>query len=553
MVSRCAALLLTASLVLAGCSGSDSNPAAPTPSPTPDPVPDPSATPQFSKAEAARFLTQATFGPTMSEIDALPLAGYEAWLEQQFDVPMTSHVDYLGKLDGDKNQTDRLGVWWDVALNGPDQLRQRVAFALSEILVVSEREAALGGRVFGLAHYYDMLVKHAFGNYRELLGEVTLSPAMGKYLSMLGNERPDAERNIRPDENYARELMQLFTIGLVQLNIDGTPVVDGEGEPIPTYDQDIIEGFAHVFTGWTFAFAENWEFPRQNFFSPMTPWAEFHDDGAKRLLNGVVVPAGQNARQDLEQALDNVFNHPNVAPFVSRQLIQKLITSNPSPQYVARVATVFNDDGAGARGNLRAVVKAIYLDEEARNGHLAQPTRFGKLKEPLLRQTALWRAFGARAANGRYLFFNPDRDFGQAPLRSPSVFNFFQPGYAQPGAVADQGLVAPEFQILDETTITSTTNRLSINIFNRHSGLEEIREDWVVINIDSVKALAADPAAMVGHLNLLLMNERMSAEMRGALTTLLEETPLGEGDDGAARALEAIYIITTSPEFAVQK
>ncbi len=507
----------------------------------------------LSKSEAARFLTQATFGPTIEGIYELTVNGYAAWLESQFEMTASSHVDHLTRMEGRKTQKTRIEVWWDIAINSPDQLRQRVAFALSEILVVSFRDAGLINYTFGLAHYYDQLVGHAFGNFRELIHDVTLSPIMGRYLSMLGNEGPDEARNIRPDENYARELMQLFSIGLVKLNIDGTPRLDERGAEIPTYDQDIIKGFAHVFTGWTYAYAQIWERPFPNVFQPMEPWEEFHASGEKRLLNGFVVPAGQSAREDLEQALDNVFNHPNVGPFIARRLIQRLVTSNPSPQYIARVATVFNHDSAGVRGNLGAVVKAVLLDDEARDGYLANLDTYGKLKEPLLRQSALWRAFNARSSTGRYQFY-PFTEFAQAPLQSNSVFNFFEPDYSYPGTIANLGLVSPEFQITNETTITSVTNRLYSDIFFNHLSLEESDENTVLLDIEGVRALASEPVVLVDYLNLLLMNEQMSAELRDAVITLVQKIPLEEdGDHGTVRVLEAIYAIVVSPESAVQR
>ena len=333
-------------------------------------------------------------------------------------------------------------------MRGSDQLRQRVAWALSQILVTSQ--VSLANRYpFGLADYYDMLAHHAFGDFRQLIEEVTLHPMMGVYLSMLGNRKPNAELNIRPDENYARELMQLFTIGLVELNADGTPKLDAHNQPIPTYDQAVVEGFAHVFTGWhwacTFGSPGNCGFSNTrgtvpNQILPMQLFPEEHDTGAKRLLtypNAVksVIPAGQTAEQDLADALDNIFHHPNVGPFISRQLIQRLVTSNPSPAYVARVSAVFDDDGTGQRGNLGAVVRAILLDAEARAPASTADPDASKLKEPVLRLTQLWRAYDGRAANGRYFNINPSVDFGQGPLQAPSVFNFYSPFYAPPGEI----------------------------------------------------------------------------------------------------------------------
>ncbi|MGH8285066.1 MAG: DUF1800 domain-containing protein, partial [Steroidobacteraceae bacterium] len=389
-----ALLLATLAATLTACSGgagSDSNP----------PVPQP---PAISKAEAYRFLNQATFGATNADAQILIAQGYEAWIDQQIQRPASLELPHVQQAfstyppgaDFTRLHEDRVDVWLRHALHAPDQLRQRVAFALSEIMVISQL-SPLVAYPWGSASYYDLLAQNAFGSFRELMEDVTLHPAMGVYLSMLGNQKPDLARNIRPDENYARELMQLFTVGLVELNIDGSVKHDGQGRPIPTYDQAIIEGFAHVYTGWTYSGALNFAVARptiQNQTVPMQAYAEQHATGAKRVLTypGAAltqIPAGQSPARDLEDALDNIFNHPNVAPFISKQLIQRLVTSNPSPQYIERAARRFNDDGTGRRGNLAAVVKTILLDSEARTAPATATA--GKLNEPLLRLTQLWR------------------------------------------------------------------------------------------------------------------------------------------------------------------
>lgn len=527
-------------LVIAGCGRGGSSSTGAT---------NDSGTVAVTQADAARFLTQATFGPTMAEINHTVGMAYATWIDEQFRRPTSLQLPKLQALTTSPQQSDRVDAWWQNVINGEDQLRQRVAFALSEIFVVSDRET-LSNRPEALAYYYDLLAEHALGNFRELMEAVTLSPAMGEYLSMLGNEKPDPVRNIRPDENYARELMQLFTVGLVQLNLDGTEKQDSRNQPIPTYDQTIVEGFAHVYTGWTFAGSPRFRNPVRNYLAPMEPFEDFHDTSEKRLLNGVVLRAGQSARDDLKAALDNIFAHPNVGPFICKQLIKRLITSNPTPAYVARVASVFNDNGRGVRGDLAAVVKAILLDHEARFGHV-DFADFGKLREPLLRQTALWRAFSAAAANGRYLYANPERDFGQAPLRSPSVFNFFEPDYQEPGPIADRDLVSPEFEITDETTIVTTTNRLYTNSVLRYVGrVANPGAADILLNIEPEKALANDPPALIDHLNLLLMSGQMSAEMRNELIDVIQGIALG---DGSQRVIEALYLIVSSPEFAVQK
>jgi uncharacterized protein (DUF1800 family) len=302
---------------------------------------------------------------------------------------------------------------------------------------------------------------------------------MGKYLSMLGNRKTDTALNIRPDENYAREIMQLFSIGLVMLNLDGTPALQN-GQPVPTYGQNQVRGFAHVFTGWNFsgctvanyADCEPGNAYEAPWTSPMAAVEAFHDTTTNKQLlvypgalpaNGLLV-AGGNATAELDVAINNIFNHPNVGPFVSKHLILRLITSNPSPGYVARVAAVFNDNGQGVRGDLKAVVRAVLLDTEARSGHLSNPT-FGKLREPITKLVKLWRNTSARSVNGRVFRYSHIRDeFAQFPLSAPSVFNFFKPNFAQPGEIRSAGLVSPEFQIATDTTLVSAPNHLGWRI-----------------------------------------------------------------------------------------
>ncbi len=491
------------------------------------------------ETEAALFLNRGTFGSTEEDVERLMQTGYEQWFYEQVAAPASSHQHHLQDKDG-----KRIANWWRVALWGPDQLRQRVAFALSQIFVVSQREV---NEAQGLASYYDMLVEHAFGNFRDLLEDVTLHPVMGTYLSHIRNEKADPSKNIRPDENYAREAMQLFTIGLIELELDGTPKLQN-GQPIPTYDQATIEGFAAVYTGWNFAGRTRWWENIKDWVHPMEPFESYHDTDPKELFPGVILPGGQTAEEDLQQALDILFQHPNVAPFIGKQLIQRLVTSNPSPAYVQRVAEVFEQDEFGDRGNLLAVVRAILFDPEALQGTAGDPS-FGKLKEPLLRQTGFWRALRATGdpQNGHYE--RPENDYGQAPLRSPSVFNFFRPDFSQPGDLASAGLASPEFTLLDATYTTRTTNRFWYDVFRNYHGASN--PDDVRIDISREKALADDPAALTEHLNQLLLAGRMSASMRATVESLITDT--SDSDDGTKRALEAIYIVVSSPQFAVQQ
>ena len=557
-------LSLLAPLVLSACGGGGSDEAPPAAPPVEESTPpDPPTSPDLDvqAEEAARLLNQASFGSSSESIEDVMNLGIEGWIDQQLETPASSHADFvnLARLregvaeDENVSRERRIEAWWEIALQGDDQLRQRVAFALSEIMVVSEN-SVFNQDTLGIALYYDMLADNAFGNYRDLLEDVTLSPIMGLYLSMLGNQRPDVERNIRPDENYAREAMQLFSIGLVELNNDGTVRLDGSNQPIPTYDQDIIEGFARVYTGWNFAGATVQTFNRfffnYNTQEPMEPVEAFHDTGEKTLLNDFVVPAGQTAEQDLAMALDNIFNHPNVGPFISKQLIQKLVTSNPTPAYVDRVASVFNDDGNGVRGNLGAVVRALLLDEEAREGPSDFPDTFGKLREPLLIATHLWRAFRAESPDGVFSLGFPEFFFNQAPLAAPSVFNFFSPSFMPQGLISEQGLVAPEFQIATDTFLARQSNFLSFSVFAGHNQIEEQTDDRILIDLSEEVALADSSEDLLTHLDILLMAGGMSDDMRAILTTAYEQTAEFEPID---RVTNLIFLIMSSPQYVIQK
>jgi uncharacterized protein (DUF1800 family) len=561
-------------------------------------------------ADAARFLAQATFGPTAADIVHLRLVGYEGWLNEQFAKPVSKQVPYMDWVraaDPDAYYSNTLRVEaWSVHAGGTpdpsragfpdnahdDQLRQRVAFALSEIFVVSEKNGTLTYQPWALASYYDMLATDAFANYRDLLEDVTLHPTMGVYLSMIGNQKADPARNIRPDENYAREAMQLFSVGLVQLNPDGTPKLVG-GQPVPTYDQATVRGFAAVYTGWiwnntgcgpttyiccsedTFESCGPWadHDDRPIWQLPMQPVEAFHDTTSdKQLLDypGVALPDGVlvhggNAQMEMGAALDNLFQHPNVGPFISIRLIQRLVTSNPSPAYVQRVAQVFGNDGSGQRGNLRAVVRAILLDPEARYGHWQRPDTFGKLREPLVKTTHMWRALHGRAVSGRVgnistgLWPGIEEWFGQAPLRSPSVFNFFQPGYRPPGAVAAAGLAAPEFQILTDDAIVATPNRLFHEVFcHFNEGYCWAGDSDDMLRMDMVAdalVAASDPGQLIDDYNLLFMSGQMSPFMRQVLLTRLNQMTSDDygADLGLRRVQHLLYLIVNSPEYSIQK
>ncbi|MBU2676847.1 MAG: DUF1800 domain-containing protein [Gammaproteobacteria bacterium] len=542
-------LPLAASLMLglAGCGGGGGGGATPPPPPPPPPP--------VTKAEAFQLLNQATFGATEAEAQRVIDMRIEAWIDDQMQKPASLQLPFLQSLPPPQVgmfelQRDRVDIFFRNALHGEDQLRQRVAFALSEIMVVSEL-GALNNQPYSLASYYDMLAENAFANYRDLIEKVTLHPAMGVYLSMLGNEKPNPSLNIRPDENYARELMQLFSIGLVELNPDGSAVLDGQGAQVPTYNQAVIEGFAHVYTGWTYAGAPRFQdvFPtpsRQ--VLPMQHWPNFHDTGAKTLLNGTTLPAGQSGEQDLGDALDNIFNHPNVGPFIAIRLIQRLVTSNPSPGYVSRVAGVFNNNGAGVRGDLGAVVKTILLDEEARPDSRTEID--GKIKEPLLRLTQLWRAYDATSQSGRYPFSFAYFIFGQGPLQAPHVFNFFSPSFAPPGEIRDNNLVAPELEIATEYLNTFVTNYMFYQTFALNSTNGELNEDDIYIDFESEMLLAADIDTLIDSVADKLLAGEISETLRNEIAGMLALVP---DNETALRAAETIYLIVTSPEYAYQR
>lgn len=503
----------------------------------------------LTQSDAYRLLEQGTFGPTMQDISTTRALGSEAWINQQMTKPATFLSDGLA---GSNYQSwnEYVNVWWRYTIKADDQLRQRVAFALSQIFVVSA-DAGLGDEQFGLVNYYDILLRHSFGNYRNLLKDVTLNPVMGEYLSMKGNRKGDAEQNIQPDENYAREVLQLFSIGQVLLNLDGTPQVDQGGVPLPAYDQDTIENFARIFTGWHFANAEHFIWPKNDdYIAAMQPWAEYHDNNSKTLLNNQTLPAGLSATDDLDAALDNIFNHPNVGPFIAKQLIQRLVTSNPSPQYVHDVARVFNNNYAGERGSLASTVKAILMHREARLGHLDKPDTFGKLKEPLIRMTQIWRAFEPDTIPSAFNYGWVESELGQAPLNSPSVFNFFRPTFSQPGEIRDNGLVSPEFQIMDETSIIKVTNRLLASTIWSHNYKHDGNGQRIAINISREMELEPDPEALLDHLDMLLLGGRMSSALRDEVKTLMDARNHSNG--ASARVVEAIFLIASSPEAALQ-
>jgi len=506
-----------------------------------------------SRTDVARFLTHATFGPSKEEIDALWTShDYEGWLRQQKDAPPSLELPYLQQTygSGQITQGDGGEAWLRFALTGPDQLRQRMAFALSEIMVVSV-DSVLSEQPEGTAYYYDLLAKNALGNFRDLLEDVTLSPAMATFLTMIRNQKPDPVHGVRSDENYAREVMQLFTIGLVQLNADGTPRLDANGRTVPTFDQRDVANLSHVFTGWSWAGGTS----DQDFFTgqehwtqPLQPYEDYHDESAKVIVGNTSIPAGMHAQEELDLALDTLFQHPNVGPFISKQLIQRLVTSNPSPAYVARVTKAFNDNGHGVRGDLFAVARAILLDPEAHRGPSATS---GKLREPLLRLTNVWRAFHAAAQNGRYNYVLAPAAFDQSPLDAPSVFNFFRPTSRPLGVISHAGLVAPEFDITTETTTITGSNELRrvAGLYRTSQGPDSASQSDILLDFRPWEDRAAQVDQLVDGLNDVLMRGEMPAAMRQTLIDAIGTIPPDRVGD---RIAGAVYLVVSSPQAAVE-
>ena len=534
-----------------------------------------------ARSAAARFLLQASFGPTPAAIDQLALSTPAQWIASQMAIAyksdFVSHVqaqwnqgaDYR---PGGSNYTDRwVGErFWATAATAPDQLRKRMAFALHHILMASQNDSNLYNHSRAFARYLDILNQHAFGNYRALLEEIALSPAMGIYLSHLRNRKEDPASGRVPDENFARELMQLFTIGLAELNADGTPKTDAAGKAIETYGNADVMALAKVFTGWSWAFPDNqltenrfrWGSPdyklgsdtqidlqRMKFYPGQGSTSEVKLFAGKPWA--VTIPAGTEANAKLKIALDTLFNHPNVGPFVGRQLIQQFVTSAPSAAYVARVAAAFNNNGQGVRGDLAAVLRAVLLDAEARNNPAATT---GKLREPVLRVTQWLRAFNATSASGQYMLAWELDAQGQRIWRAPSVFGWFRPGYVPPGtAFAARQATAPEFQLANESSSAAWVNQAEAMV---GWGM-----GWNGSGADAVASYAAQQAlaaagnvgALLDNLNVLLLAGRLSGELR---RDVLDAIGSVGGNDAAShlnRARLAVYLLMSSPEFLVQR
>lgn len=539
-------------------------------------------------AEAARFLLQAQGWAADAEIASVRASTFEQWLNDQYARPQgPTGWDWLeargyGSIDSTTRYFDSSypgdHMIWSQLMTAPDALRKRCALALSEFFVVSHTGLGFAWRSHGLAAWWDLLVTHAFGNYRQLLEAVTLNPAMGYYLNTKGNRKEDPATGRMPDENYAREVMQLFSIGLVQLNPDGTEKRDAQGQKIESYTQDDVTNLARVFTGYDFDMSQN-----VNTFDPvlnrnipnttsvrlpMTLTANRHSTLAATFL-GTTVPANTPGAAALSMAMDALFNHPNTAPFFCRQMIQRLVTSNPTPAYVARVAAAFANNGAGVRGDLRAVWSAILLDDEARDGKGLRQALYGRLREPMLRLVQWGRTFGITSARGSWKIgdlSNPASQLGQSPLRSPSVFNFFRPGYVPPSkALVRKLAVAPEFQLVNESTVGGYLNFMQGVVRNGiyvnapdqpNSGSNTTNGYDITARYTHELVFAADAATLVRRLNLLLCANQMSDATVTLIVNALNATPVTATSTEAVklnRVAAAVLMVMASAEYLVQK
>jgi uncharacterized protein (DUF1800 family) len=564
---------LFASIALSGCGGGDDShnssttPAAasPTGSTAASPTISPVSPPPVSAADAARLLEQASFGVTASDTARVRSVGIDAYLAQQFAAPMSRftgytytppvppancHPDLVTPTDASsichRDKYTMFQVQRDFfthALNNPDQLRQRVSLALSHIFVVS----GIATEAYGMAAYQNLLLRDAFGNFRTLIEDVTLSPVMGEYLNMANSDKSNGSLGTAPNENYAREVLQLFSIGARQLNSDGTQTFEANGAAIAAYDQDVIEGFSAVFTGWTFAplvgAVSNWNNPI-NFDGVMVPFANHHEPGTKLLLGGVTVPAGQTPAQDLKMALDNIFNHPNVGPFIGKLLIQHLVTSNPTPAYVARISAVFANNGLGVRGDLEAVVRAILTDSEAR-GDQPVASDFGHLRDPAVFVAGVLRSLAGQS-DGVYLGL-ASASMGEPMFNPQTVFDFYPPTYRIPGTQ----LLGPQFGIDDAATALARANFVSALVLQ--GGIKPdptvVGSTGTSINLSSLAGFPSTAAA-VAHFNEILMHGSLSS---AASTAMVDAANAQSPNDPLAAVGTALYLILTSGQYQVER
>jgi uncharacterized protein (DUF1800 family) len=579
------------STMLAACGGGgggDSPGTGSGPGTDPGPGPGTVITGPHTDAEAARFLQRAQFSSTTQEISDLRAVGYTQWLTNQITSPRSGITgwDWLeargyGVVDSHQYFLQFYPIDYMIGnqlLSGPDMMRKRMALALSELFVASFVNTSFTWYSHAYADWWDMLMRNASGNFRQLLEDVTLHPAMGVFLNTRGNQKEDPATGRMPDENYAREVMQLFSLGVHELNLDGTPKTDGNGQPVDTYTQDDVTNLARVFTGWDLDLSDGQGFidPVLNRYywskdfacKPMALNASRHSNLEATFL-GVTVPANTPGLEALRIAMDTLFNHPNVGPFFSRQMIQRLVTGNPSPSYVARVASKFNDNGSGVRGDLRAVWAAILLDEEALGAQSLQSPTFGKLREPMVRFIQWARTFGVTSIAGSWKFRGGtlQTELAQGPLRAPSVFNFFRPGYVPPGtALSALGATSPEFQLINEITVCNYINVMAFYIRNgmnvadpNQTHLTLGSTNWVfdiVPDYQQELSLVTDATALVNHLSLVLCANQLSSANKQVMVTALEASPVTTASSEEIkldRIAAAILMIMASAEYIVQK
>ncbi len=532
-------------LALAACGDGGSPTASPPPPPPPPAAVLPTAT------QASRFLAQSTMGATKAEISAVQASGYDAWLTTQFSTARsTTHWDWLvaqgyNAAANINSQAGFNSTVWRQAIASQDQLRQRIGQSLLDFLVIGIDGLNIGWKSFAAGAYIDILLDNAFGNFRDLIEKISLSPTMGVYLTYVRNKKANAVAGSVPDENYARELMQLFTIGLYKLNADGTQALVG-GKPVESYVQDDVSGLARVFTG--FSYATNTNSTPDRLRVPMIQIAGDHELGAKTFL-GVTIPAGTDGMASLKIALDTIVAHPNVPPFVSKQLIQRLVTSNPSAAYVGRVSTIFANNGSGVRGDMKAVIRAILLDDEARNDANLTSSSFGKLREPVVRLTNWARAFSVTSPSEAWGFGDTSSTatrLGQSIGRSPSVFNYFRPGYSPPNTmISASGLVGPEFQITSDTSVIAYVNYMQGLI---QSGAGDARANYA-----DILTKAADAQALVDEINLILAAGQLSAANLATIRTAIESISATATNGPINRVYTAILLVMAAPEYIAQK
>ncbi len=585
--------MLAASTLVSACGGGGgggATPAAPTAT-----TPIQAAAPVTSSnayastdEEAVRFLLQAQFSASDAEIGAVRTAGYANWLNTQMAAPASvtgsNWLDIRGYGTINSSTTFYDASYpgdymlWNQLLTSSDAVRKRMALALSEFFVVSLTGLSFTWSSYGIAAWWDLLVANAFGNYRTLLEAVTLNAAMGAYLNTKGNLKENPATGRAPDENYGREVMQLFSLGLYLLNIDGTEKLDANGNKQETYNQSDITNIAHVFTGWDFDQTQNVNtlepvsnrtIPNTAFTRlPMRLTASNHSTMEANFL-GAKVPANTDGVAALKIALDTLFNHPNVGPFFSKQMIQRLVTSSPSPAYVARVAGVFNNNGAGVRGDLAKVFAAILLDDEARGPDGLTRSGFGKLREPMLRLVQWGRTFGITSARGTWKIgdlSNPATQLGQSPMRSPSVFNFFRPGYVPPSTALSASMTpAPEFQLVNESSVGGYLNYMQgvvrngifVNAPDLANSASNANNGYDITAAYSVEmGLVQDSVALVKRLGVVLCAGQLSAATQTLIVNALNATPLTATSTDSAkrdRIAAAVLLVMASSEYLIQK